>query len=80
MSLKLSIITLFCFSFQQQILSFKKLNVADLGIFLDKVFTVFYLVIFVEKGYRMLSKLVPSIDILQLSLEVMSIKHMNEYY
>ena len=77
MSLKLSIITLFCFSFQQQILSFKKLIVADLGIFLDKVFTVFYLVIFAEKEYRMLSKLVPSIDILQLSLNVMSIKHMN---
>ena len=35
-----SIITLFCFSFRQQILSFKKFDVPDLGIFLDKVFTL----------------------------------------
>ena len=60
-------ITLFCFSFQQQILSFKESHVADLGIFLAQVGNTSekHLVIFTEKDYGMLSKLVPSIDILQ---------------
>ena len=65
LSLKLSKITLFCVSFQQQILSFKKFDVADLEVFFGQgIYTSEkHLVISTEKGCGMLSKLVPSIDI-----------------
>ena len=64
LSLKYSIITLFCVSFQQQISSFKKFNVADLEILFGQGFYTSekHLVISTEKVYGMLSKLVPSID------------------
>ena len=53
------------FSFQQQISSFNKFDAADLEIFFGQGFYTFekHLVIFTEKVYGMLSKLVPSIDI-----------------
>ena len=65
MSLKFSTITIFCFSFQQQSSSFKKFDVADLKIFFGQgsYTSGKHLVIFTEKGYGVLSKLVPSIDI-----------------
>ena len=60
-----ALIILFCFSFRQQISSLKKFDVADLGIFLGQGFYTSeeHLVIFTEKVYEMLSKLIPSIDI-----------------
>ena len=41
MSLKFSIITLFCFSYQQQISSFNNFDVADLEIFFGQSFYTF---------------------------------------
>ena len=38
MSLKFTVIKLLCFSFLQQIFSFKKFDVADLGIFFGQAF------------------------------------------
>ena len=65
LSLKFSIITLLRVSFQQQISSFNKFDAANLEIFFGQGFYTFekHLVIFTEKVYGMLSKLVPSIDI-----------------
>ena len=77
MSLKFTVIKLLCFSFLQQIFSFKKFDVADLGIFFGQAFysSDKHFVIFTEEGCGMISKLVLSIDILQLSFTVSSIKH-----
>ena len=74
----ISLITIFRFSFRQQILSLKKFDVADLGIFFGQGFYTSEkrLVIFTERAYGIWA--INTLDrYLQLSLTVNSIKYIN---